>query len=144
VNDIASDLVHLHWIAGGFVNVRALRKYRLPLVWTLHDMWAFTGGCHYDDGCGRYLSACGSCPVLGSNTSFDLSSLGFRRKTRAYRDLPLTVVTPSRWLGDRARSSPLLAGFPVSVIPNAIDTGCFRPIAKDAARDLLDSRETGS
>ncbi|MGH8758046.1 MAG: glycosyltransferase family 4 protein [Burkholderiales bacterium] len=137
VNDIAPDLVHLHWITSGFVNVKTLRKYRLPLVWTLHDMWAFTGGCHYDDGCGRYLSGCGSCPVLGSNTSFDLSSLGFRRKARAYRDLPLTIVTPSRWLGERARSSPLLAGFPVSVIPNAIDTNCFRPIARDAARHLL-------
>jgi glycosyltransferase involved in cell wall biosynthesis len=137
VQEIAPDLVHLHWITGGFVNVKALRKYRLPLVWTLHDMWAFTGGCHYDDGCGRYLSGCGSCPVLGSNTRYDLSSLGFRRKARAYHDLPLTIVTPSRWLGERARSSLLLAGFPVSVIPNAIDTDCFRPIAKDAARDLL-------
>jgi glycosyltransferase involved in cell wall biosynthesis len=137
VKEIAPDLVHLHWITGGFVNVKALRKYRLPLVWTLHDMWAFTGGCHYDDGCGRYLSGCGSCPVLGSKSSHDLSSLGFRRKARAYRDLPLAIVTPSRWLGERARSSPLLAGFPVSVIPNAIDTGCFRPTAKDAARNLL-------
>jgi glycosyltransferase involved in cell wall biosynthesis len=137
VREIVPDLVHLHWITGGFVNVKALRKYRLPLVWTLHDMWAFTGGCHYDNGCGRYLSGCGSCPVLGSNMRYDLSSLGFRRKVRAYRDLPLTIVTPSRWLGQRARSSPLLAGFPVSVIPNAIDTDCFRPIAKDAARDLL-------
>ena len=137
VQDIAPDLVHLHWITGGFVNVKALRKYRLPLVWTLHDMWAFTGGCHYDDGCGRYLSGCGSCPVLGSNARCDLSSLGFRRKTRAYRDLALSIVTPSRWLGERAQSSPLLAGFPVSVIPNAIDTDRFRPTAKDTARDLL-------
>ena len=137
VKDIAPDLVHLHWITGGFVNVGALRKYRLPLVWTLHDMWAFTGGCHYDDACGRFLSGCGSCPVLGSQSSYDLSSLNFRRKARAYRDLPLTIVTPSRWLGERARKSRLLAGFPVSVIPNAIDTDCFRPLPKDAARDLL-------
>jgi glycosyltransferase involved in cell wall biosynthesis len=137
VQEIAPDLVHLHWITGGFVNVKTLRKYRLPLVWTLHDMWPFTGGCHYDDGCGRYLSGCGSCPILGSNSSRDLSSRGFTRKVRAYRDLPLTIVTPSRWLGERARRSPLLAGFPVSVIPNAIDTDCFRPIAKGAARDLL-------
>lgn len=137
VQDIAPDLVHLHWITGGFVNVKTLRKYRLPLVWTLHDMWAFTGGCHYDEGCGRYSLGCGLCPVLGSNAHRDLSSLGFRRKMRAYRDLPITIVTPSRWLGDRARSSLLLAGFPVSVIPNAIDTDCFRPIAKDAARDVL-------
>ncbi|HWH49452.1 MAG TPA: glycosyltransferase family 4 protein [Burkholderiales bacterium] len=137
VKDLMPDLVHLHWIAGGFVNVRALRKYRLPLVWTLHDMWAFTGGCHYDDGCGRYMSTCGSCPVLGSKSGFDLSSLNFRRKAHAYIDLPLTIVTPSRWLGELARNSRLLGGFPLSVIPNAIDTDCFRPLAKDAARNLL-------
>lgn len=137
IKDIAPDLVHLHWITGGFVNVGALRRYRLPLIWTLHDMWAFTGGCHYDDGCGRFLSGCGSCPVLGSKSRYDLSSFVFRRKAGAYRDLPLTIVTPSRWLGGLASSSPLLGGFPLSVIPNAIDTDCFRPLAKDAARNLL-------
>jgi glycosyltransferase involved in cell wall biosynthesis len=137
VQEIAPDLVHLHWIAGGFVNVKSLATYGVPLVWTLHDMWAFTGGCHYDEGCGRYLSNCGSCPVLGSESSFDLSSLNFRRKAHAYPGLPLTIVTPSRWLGERARNSRLLGGFPLAVIPNAIDTDCFRPRAKDAARNLL-------
>ncbi len=137
VEDLAPDLVHLHWIAGGFVNVKSLRTYGVPLVWTLHDMWAFTGGCHYDEGCGRYASGCGACPLLGSRSSTDLSSAGFRRRMTAYRGLPLTIVAPSRWLGELVRSSPLLSRFPVSVLPNAIDTESFRPLLKAAARERL-------
>lgn len=138
VRELAPDLVHLHWIAGGTANVRSLRAYGLPLVWTLHDMWAFTGGCHYDEDCGRFRSRCGSCPVLGSAWSVDLARLGFDRRHRAYRGLPLSVVAPSRWLAEQARTSALLSQFSISVIPNAIDTGIFRPISKDFARELLD------
>jgi glycosyltransferase involved in cell wall biosynthesis len=137
IEDLAPDLVHLHWIAGGFVNVKSLSTYGVPLVWTLHDMWAFTGGCHYDEGCGRYASGCGACPLLGSRSVTDLSSMGFRRRMTAYRDLSLTIVTPSRWLGGLVRNSPLLSRFPVSVLPNAIDTECFRPLPKAAARERL-------
>jgi glycosyltransferase involved in cell wall biosynthesis len=131
------DLVHLHWIAGGALNVRSLQKLKRPIVWTLHDMWAFTGGCHFDEGCGRFNSGCGACPVLASNWQVDLSSFGWRRKQRAYRPLQMHVVAPSRWLGDLARNSRLLAPFPVSVIPNAIDTQVFRPIDKRLAREIL-------
>ena len=131
------DVVHLHWIAGGFLNVANLRRLRRPLLWTLHDMWAFTGGCHYDEGCGRYAGGCGRCPVLGSRSVSDLSSAGWRRKQRSYLDLPLTVVTPSRWLGRLAAESPLLGRFPLHVIPNPIDTGTFAPTDKAAARRKL-------
>jgi glycosyltransferase involved in cell wall biosynthesis len=137
VRRLAPDLVHLHWITGGFVNVNSLRAYRIPLVWTLHDMWAFTGGCHYDDGCGRYAAHCGRCPVLGSRHELDLSSLGWRRKNSAYRGVPLNVVTPSRWLANIARSSPLLGQFPVHVIPNAIDPDVYQPTGKEQARKQL-------
>jgi glycosyltransferase involved in cell wall biosynthesis len=137
VDSFAPDLVHLHWITGGTLNVRTLRKLGRPLVWTLHDMWAFTGGCHYDDNCGRYQGACGRCPALGSQRESDLSAFGWRRKSHAYRDLPLTIVTPSKWLGELARNSPLLGDFPVSVIPNAIDTDIYRPTDKMTARKML-------
>ncbi|UCH49824.1 MAG: glycosyltransferase family 4 protein [Betaproteobacteria bacterium] len=137
IKRLAPDLVHLHWITGGFVNVNSLRAYGVPLVWTLHDMWAFTGGCHYDDSCGRYLSACGRCPALASDRVEDVSTTGWRRKNDAYRDLALNIVTPSRWLAGLARSSPLLGHFPVHVIPNAIDIDTFRPIEKRVAREKL-------
>ncbi len=134
---LAPDVVHLHWITGGAVNVGNFRRFGRPLVWTLHDMWAFTGGCHYDQGCGRFAEGCGRCPLLGSSREWDLSRLGWRRKAKAYPRLPLAVVTPSRWLGDLAMRSPLLGEFPVSVIPNAIDTAVYRPLDKSMARDLL-------
>ncbi len=137
VKAMQPDIVHLHWITGGALNVRSLRKVGRPLVWTLHDMWAFTGGCHYDDGCGRFNNGCGRCPVLGSGSVFDLSRIGWRRKLRAYRNLTLRIVTPSRWLGEKVRDSALLGRYPVSVIPNPIDTRLFRPIDRRLARDLL-------
>ncbi len=137
VDAFAPDLVHLHWITGGTLNVRSMRKLSRPLVWTLHDMWAFTGGCHYDDDCGRYQTGCGCCPVLGSQRESDLSAFGWRRRSSAYRDLPLTIVTPSKWLGELARNSPLLGHFPVNVIPNAIDIDVYRPTDKLTARKIL-------
>ena len=73
MRELAPTLAHLHWITGGFLNVGSLRRWQVPFVWTLHDMWAFTGGCHYDEGCGRYRTRCESCPALGSSRRFDLS-----------------------------------------------------------------------
>jgi glycosyltransferase involved in cell wall biosynthesis len=137
IRDLQPDVVHFHWITGGAVDVRSFRSINRPLVWTLHDMWAFTGGCHYDEDCGKFASRCGRCPVLGSNQALDLSSFGWRRKQRGYRGAHLTIVAPSRWLGDAARGSPLLQDFPVIVIPNPIDTAVFRPIDKQLARQML-------
>ncbi|HWQ37916.1 MAG TPA: glycosyltransferase family 4 protein [Burkholderiales bacterium] len=137
VGKLAPDLLHLHWISGGALNVRSLRRFRCPVVWTLHDMWAFTGGCHYDEGCGRYTEGCGRCPILGSSRNLDLSRLGWWRKRKAYRNARLRIVTPSRWLAGLAGDSPLLSRLPITVIPNPVDTRIFRPIARQVARDLL-------
>ena len=137
VRGLAPTLAHLHWITGGFLNVGSMRHWRLPLVWTLHDMWAFTGGCHYDEGCGHYRTRCGSCPVLGSQTRLDLSWLNWVRKRSAYRGLPLHVVAPSRWLAREAQASTLLGDFPVHVIPNGLDLDEYRPLDRLRARELL-------
>jgi len=137
VRELTPSVLHLHWITGGFLSVRSLRRMQVPLVWTLHDMWAFTGGCHYDAACGRYRETCGRCPVLGSGARSDLSSWVYKRKQRAYRDLPLTVVSPSRWLAAEARSSRLLRDCPVHVIPNGLDIDQYRPIDRGLARCLL-------
>ena len=131
------DLVHLHWVLGGMIRIEALRKLNKPIVWTLHDMWAFTGGCHYDEGCGRYKASCGSCPILRSQRERDLSRWIWKRKQRAWKDLDLTLVTPSRWMGDRVRESSLFKDQTVAVIPNGLDTECFKPTQRKAARDIL-------
>jgi glycosyltransferase involved in cell wall biosynthesis len=137
-----ADAVHLHWISE-FVDYAALLP-RLactgPLVWTLHDMHALTGGCHYDHGCNRYRERCGQCPQLGSGSERDLSRTVWERKQRIFARIPaesLHIVAPSRWLGDLAAASPLLARFQHSVIPYGLDTNTFRPSDQRAARARL-------
>ena len=133
----APDLVHLHWIAGGMLRIESLARIGRPLIWTMHDMWAFTGGCHYDEGCGRYVAACGRCPVLGSSRQWDLSSWVMRRKRRAWREVPITLVAPSRWLAEKARAASLFRDRPVRVIPNGLDLDRFQPVDPGLARRLL-------
>jgi glycosyltransferase involved in cell wall biosynthesis len=137
VKKLNPDIIHLHWVCNGFVQVETLPKLNKPLVWTFHDMWAFTGGCHYTRGCNRYMEKCGKCPQLRSNSQWDLSRWVWQRKTKAWRDLNLTIVTPSQWLAKCASQSPLLEGYRIEVIPNGIDTAVYRPIDKANARELL-------
>jgi glycosyltransferase involved in cell wall biosynthesis len=131
------DILHLHWLAAGFLRLETLKKFRRPLVWTLHDSWAFTGGCHVPFECVRYRERCGACPVLGSSREEDLSRWVWERKERSWQNLKLTVVTPSRWLADCARSSALFRDVRVEVIPNGLDLALFKPTDKRLARKLL-------
>lgn len=137
VKEFRPDVVNLHWVCKGFVPVETLARLAGPLVWTLHDMWPFTGGCHYSYGCDRYMQACGQCPQLGSRMEFDLSRWVWRRKARAWGRADLTVVAPSRWMADCAARSSLLRGRRVEVIPYGIDTGVYRPIDGRAARQVM-------
>lgn len=134
---LAPDLIHLHWLGAGFCRIESLARFGRPLLWTLHDSWPFTGGCHLPGACLKYRERCGACPVLGSTRAEDLSRAVWERKARSWRDLPLTVVAPSRWLAECARASALFRDVRVEVIPNGIDTAVFRPLEKEAARALL-------
>ena len=137
------DVIHLHWIAG-FIDYQtffpAIARRRIPIVWTLHDMNPFTGGCHYNRGCERFIEGCGACPQLKSSDARDLSRQIFLRKQFAFSRLApdmLHLVTPSRWLADEARRSALLRCFPVSVIPNGLDTRVFAPRDRRTAREMF-------
>jgi len=131
------DLLHLHWVGAGFVPIALLRRFAGPVVWTMHDMWPLTGGCHYDDGCERYRERCGNCPILSSRRDTDLSRRVWRRKDRQWRDVDITVVSPSRWLADCARRSSLFGRRRVEVIPYGLPLDRYRPVAKAVARDIL-------
>jgi glycosyltransferase involved in cell wall biosynthesis len=136
-NQINPDIINLHWINGGFLNINTIAKLNKPLVWTFHDMWAFTGGCHYNQECERYTKSCGSCPQLNSNQDRDLSRWMWHRKSKAWKNLNLTIVTPSRWLANCASSSSLFQNTPIEVIPYGLDLDTYRPINKKFARELL-------
>lgn len=137
VAEYGPDIIHLNWVTNGFMRVETLRRFNLPAVWTLHDSWAFTGGCHVPFACTRYQDVCGKCPVLRSSLSLDPSRWLWYRKQRAWRDLNLTVVAPSRWLGKCAEASSLFRDKRVEVIPNGLDLQIYKPFDKRAARDLL-------
>lgn len=136
-HEVSPDLIHLHWIHAGFMSLTDLRRLKVPLVWTVHDMWALTGGCHYDEECGRHATGCGRCPILHSADPSDLSARRWQARRQAYAPLDLTVISPSRWLGDLVRNSPLFEGKRVEVIANGIDLQAFKPLDRAFARHAL-------
>lgn len=137
IDAFAPDVLHVHWVGFGFLRPETLAAVAKPTLWTLHDSWAFTGGCHLPGTCVRYRESCGACPALGSSAERDLSRRVFERKRRAWRGRAFTVVSPSRWLADAARSSALFHDAEIVVVPNGIDLETFHPIDRDEARRRL-------
>lgn len=131
-----ADIIHLHWICSGMVNMRHLAQIKKPLVWTMRDMWPMTGGCHYAMECVGYTSGCGSCPQLGSARQRDLSRLVYWRK-KTYLPRNMKLVGISHWLSDCARQSALFQDFDVRTIHNNVSTRDFFPVEKSAAKQML-------
>jgi len=131
-----ADIIHLHWINAGFVNIKHLSKVEKPIVWTMHDMWPMTGGCHIAMDCDRYTSLCGKCPRLNSKTRWDLSRFVINRKKK-YLPRKLVPVGISSWLSDKAKTSFLLHSFDLTTIHNTVDTKTFFPVEKSMAREIL-------
>lgn len=126
------DILHLHWINQRFIKLSDLAKVNKPIVWTLHDSWPFCGVCHYFLECKKYKTGCKQCQYLNNNTiENDLSTEVWNEKFKAYKNLNLHIVTPSKWLGDCAKESALFSQFPVYVIPNCLDTDIFRPLEQN-------------
>jgi len=137
IQELNPEIVHLHWVCGGFLPIESISRINKPMVWTLHDMWPFTGGCHYSGECTKYQQQCGACEQLGSNKMNDLSRKVWNRKAKAFHNKNITIVTPSKWLADTAKSSSLFNGLRVEVIPNGLDTNIYNPIDKQQARSIL-------
>jgi glycosyltransferase involved in cell wall biosynthesis len=138
-----AEVIHLHQAHGGYFDLGVVPRLsrERAMVWTLHDLWAFTGHCAMAAAahCDRWQQGCGHCPDLQDAPAvrFDGTAAAWRRKERIYRRSRLTIVTPSAWLADKVRQSPLLNRFPVYTVPNGLDTGVFRPVSKALARSAL-------
>jgi glycosyltransferase involved in cell wall biosynthesis len=137
VDQINPDIINLHWVCNGYLQVETLAKLKKPIIWTLHDMWPFTGGCHYVQDCDKYKDSCGACPQLESNRDFDLSRWVWNRKIRALKKVNPIIVTTSQWMADCARQSSLFKNFRVETIPLGLDTTTYKPINRKFARELL-------
>ncbi len=132
------DLINLHWVAD-FQSTFTLNKLfamNKPIVWTFHDQWAFTGGCHYSAGCEEYRKNCECCWQL-SDDPFNLTAAILRDKQFLFKGANLTVVAPSRWMGACARKSTLFKNVPVKVIPYSLESDIFKPMPKEEAKKYL-------
>lgn len=135
LNSSSADIVNLHWINGEMLSIRDISKIRKPLVWTLHDMWAFCGAEHYSNE-PRWREGYTSKNRQESEGRIDFNKWVWNRKKRIWSE-PRHIVTPSRWLAECVMQSALLKNWQVTVIPNCIDTKVWRPVDKETARSVF-------
>ncbi|MDX2212961.1 MAG: glycosyltransferase [Oculatellaceae cyanobacterium bins.114] len=135
---LEADVINLHWVTQfqSPLTIKQLIGLQKPIVWTLHDMWAFTGGCHYTAGCTKYTSDCIDCPQLKEDPH-NLAAAILADKIASLADAHLTIVTPSHWLAECAKQSQLFKHQRIEVIPNSLETDVFVPVDKAKARELL-------
>ena len=138
INNSSADVVNLHWICGEFLSVEDIGQIRKPIVWTLHDMWAFSGAEHYvlDDSSVRWRNGYAAHKRPLGHKGLDIDRWVWKRKKRAWRN-PMQIVTPSRWLANCVKDSYIMGDWPVTVIPNVLDCRQFQPWPKQFARDVL-------
>jgi glycosyltransferase involved in cell wall biosynthesis len=130
-----ADIINLHWVAyfQSPVTIHHLLKHK-PVIWTLHDMWAFTGGCHYSAGCTQYQQDCATCPQLQADPD-GLTAAILQDKLALLQGL--VIVTPSQWLADCARRSRVFRHHRIEVIPYGLETDVFSPLDKTEAKREL-------
>ncbi len=138
LDEIKPDLIHLHSLCDNFVNIDMLFEYiirnRIPVIWTLHDNWPFTGRCA-QNRCSKWQEGCGNCPhrdYYPGTLIFDHSRAVLNKREKLYNRLQdLTIVTPSAWLGNLVHRSIFGDHYPVKVINNGIDLSIFKPVDSD-------------
>ena len=131
----SADIINLHWVGLETMSVAEIGRISKPVVWTLHDMWAFCGSEHYarDAPDARHREGYRADNRVGGASGIDLDRWTWNRKRRAWRR-PYHVVCPSRWLAGCTRGSALMSTWPVDVIPNPIDCSLYAPQERRRAR----------
>ena len=139
IKKLKIDILHLHNLHCYYINLpllfKYIKKYNVPVVWTLHDCWAFTGHCpHFTiEKCEKWKEHCFKCPQYRKypKSLFDNSKKMFRLKKKWFTGVKnLTIVTPSQWLADLVKQS-FLKDYPIKVIHNGIDLTVFKPTPSD-------------
>jgi len=128
-----ADIIHMHWISQGLVSLEGLSELAAkgkPIVHTLHDMWAFTGGCFYAGECDHYMKSCGNCPFLKGDNADDVSHKIWLKKESIYKHSNIKWVCPSKWLYNAAKESSLGQNNEIFYIPYPVDTDKYKPIER--------------
>jgi len=135
INQDNIDIAHLHWVGAEMASISDIGSIKKPVVWTLHDMWAFCGAEHisWDQ---RYVEGYSRKNRPSHERGFDINRWTFNRKLRNWKN-PFQVVAVSKWLADCAKKSVLMKDWPIAVIPNCLNTQIWSPVDKLLARQLL-------
>lgn len=136
IERINPDIIHLHWINGGLLQISSLKKINKPIIWTLHDSWPFTGGCHIPYACEEYKYNCMKCKKFSKNR-INISRYLLNKKKKEWKNLNINIVAPSLWMFNRSKESKVFKEKPHYNIKNGIDLNVFKPINKNIARDKI-------
>lgn len=133
-----ADVINLHWV-NNFLDLEYLfKRYKnKPIVWTLHDMNPFTGGCHYSSGCHLFEDRCQICPQLKGTLRPRITNKLVARKYESLNGANLSVVSPSTWINKVSKKSFLFNDFPHHIIPNGLDKDALKSILQEEARKKL-------
>ncbi|WP_066425194.1 glycosyltransferase family 4 protein [Anabaena sp. 4-3] len=135
-----ADIINFHNLHTGYFNYLAMPKLteNKPAIFTLHDMWSFTGHCSYTYDCDRWKQGCGQCPYPETYPEIarDNTRLEWKLKNWVYSKSHLSIVAPSKWLTEQAKKS-MLSRFPIYYIPYGIDTKAYKPLNTEKCREIL-------
>ena len=141
INSYPCDVVNLHWITNGFLSVETVGRITKPIVWTMYDMWPFTGTEHYapDGPRARWIQGYSAANRPLDESGLDLDRWSFERKERHWSMLrdSTTMVPASTWLESTVRQSALMGGWRVERIPHVVDTSIFKPADRQQARNSI-------
>ena len=135
-----ADVIHLHWVNHGFITVDTIKKLAAlgkPIIWSMHDMWIFTGGCHYSGSCRNFEQACGNCQFLKIPSENDITKGILAEKLSKLKNKNIRFVGSSKWLASEARKSKLLKNEHVTDMVTPVNTSFFRPIEGPTLRSEL-------
>ena len=138
INRLSPDILNLHWVNDGLMRVETLPKLRQPVVWTLHDMWPFSGGEHYVGDSDRYREGYSTDNRPAGETGLDINRWVWKRKRKSWSSVNnMVIAAPSRWMANCARESVLFRDYRIEVLPNGIDHERYHPVDHAVARNIL-------
>ncbi len=138
INKLNPDIVHFHYLGPGIISIKGLSLIKQKIVWTLHDSFIFTGGCHTPGNCLKYEVACGSCDYLGSSKKNDISKQFWNYKSKYLSDFQnINLTSPSNWMKNCAEASSIFKNKSVECIPNLIDTDLYNPKSKVESKSFF-------
>lgn len=135
-----ADIIYIHWVQGSFLSISDIEKIiktGKKIFFVLHDMWYLTGGCHHSFTCNRWLTDCRQCPAVGRTILKNYPTRTLKMKIRKWNAENVGVITPSEWLSEKARNSPIFAKRQIFTIPNTINSETFAVVDKTKARRML-------